>query len=113
MRVANYQHRRPAGPPYELSVGIARDNRGRDRDLRMALLPFRLHNVKIELGRVNLVIRGAHGLRVKHNQSSVTQPCLLECQLQRRLRRRLEIKCDDHWQPRPGIAGSPIAGNDD
>jgi hypothetical protein len=40
-----------------------------------ATLRFLAHfAVKIELGRVNLVIRGAHGLRVKHNQSSVTKP---------------------------------------
>jgi hypothetical protein len=36
-----------ATDPYELSVGVAGDNLGRDRDVKMVLLPLRQHCANI------------------------------------------------------------------
>jgi hypothetical protein len=64
VRAADYQDGCSLRPPYELSVGIARDNRGRDGDVWVVLLPPRQHNTDVESRGVHLASGGADGLSV-------------------------------------------------
>ena len=110
--VTHYQDGRRPRPPHELSVGVAKHNLVRDRDVSMVLLPFRQHYFKVQARGGQIASRGAHRLGVQHNQSSITQPRLLERQPQGRLRRCLAIECNDHRQPRIGMACTPVAGRE-